>query len=144
MSDLCREWSDAFGPGRVLVLRYEQLRAEPRAFLAALARFVVGHEIAGTDTDVRVNDSSGLERHRATPLVRKAARLVGAVVTVDGARAAWEARTIRRAVRDRLGGRGTFPRIDAATRTRIMECARGDRAQLDAMIGAWPPRHPSR
>lgn len=143
-SDLYREWSDAFGPGRVLVLRYEQLRDEPRAFLAALAQFVVGHEIAGTDTDVRVNESAGLDRHRATPLVRKAARLAGAVATANRARAAWEARTIPLAVRDRLRGRGTFAGIDAATRERIMECARPDRERLDAMIGAWAPQRPAR
>lgn len=143
-SDLCREWSDAFGPGRVLVLRYEQLRDEPRAFLAALAHFIVGHEVAGTDTGIRVNESSGLDRHRATPLVRKAARLAGAVATANRARAAWEARTIPLAVRDRLRGRGTFAGIDATTRERIMECARPDRERLDAMIGAWAPRHRAR
>lgn len=143
-SDLCREWSDAFGPGRVLVLRYEQLRDEPAAFLAALARFVVGREIAGTDTDVRVNDSSGLDRHRATPLARKVARLAGALVTANRPRTAWEARTIPHAIRDRRAGGGTFSGIDAATRARITECAREDRARLDAMIGAWPPHRPPR
>ena len=140
-SDLCREWSEAFGPGRVLVLRYEQLRDEPRTFLAALARFVVGHEIAGTDTDVRVNESAGLDRHRTTPLVRKVARLAGAVAAANRGRAAWEARTIPQAFGDRLRGRGTFAGIDAATRARITECVREDRARLDEMIGAWAPRH---
>jgi len=143
-SDLCGEWIAAFGTGRVLVLRYEELRDDPSAFLAALARFVVGHEIVGTDAGVRVNDSSGLDRHRATPLARKVARLVGAVVAANGARAAWESRTIPWTLRDRLRGRGEFAGIDSATRARITECARPDRERLDAMIGAWAPRHPPR
>lgn len=141
---LAREWSDAFGPGRVLVLRYEQLRDEPHAFLGTLARFIVGHDVAGTDPDVRVNDSAGLDHHRATPLARKAARLAGALATANAARAIWEARTIPRAVRDRLRGRGSFGGIDAETRRRIEERARPDREGLDAMIGAWIARHPAR
>lgn len=143
-SDLCGEWIAAFGTGRVLVLRYEELRDDPSAFLAALARFVVGHEIAGTDAGVRVNDSSGLDRHRATPLARKVARLVGAAITANRARVAWETRTIPWTLRDRLQGRGEFAGTDAATRARITECARPDRERLDAMIGAWAPRHQAR
>ena len=133
-SDLCGEWIAAFGAGRVLVLRYERLRDDPAGFLGELARFVAGREPEGVDTGVRVNDSSGLDRHRATPLARKLARLAGAVALANGARAAWEARTIPPAVRDRLRGRGEFGGIDATTRERISECARPDRERLDAML----------
>jgi hypothetical protein len=120
----------------VLVLCYEQLRDEPHAFLDALARFIVGRGASSTDADMRVNDSSGTDRHRATPLVRKLARLAGALAVANGARATWEARTIPHAVRDRLHGRHAFAGCDAAMRECITECARPDRERLDAMIGA--------
>ena len=137
-SELARAWRDALGPDRVLVLYYEQLRDEPHAFLDALARFIVGAGVAGIDAETRVNDSSGTDRHRATPLVRKFARLAGALAVANGARATWEARTIPHAVRDRLHGRHAFAGCDAAARGRITECARPDRERLDVMIGVRP------
>jgi hypothetical protein len=137
-ADLCETWREAFGPERVLVLRYEQLRGEPHVFLDVLARFIVGAGVAGIDAETRVNDSSGTDHHRATPLVRKFARLAGALAVANGARAAWEARTIPHAVRDRLHGREAFAGCDAAARERIADCARPDRERLDEMIGARP------
>lgn len=137
-ADLCETWREAFGPERVLVLRYEQLRGEPHVFLDVLARFIVGAGVAGIDAETRVNDSSGTDHHRATPLVRKFARLAGALAVANGPRAAWEARTIPHAVRDRLHGREAFAGCDAAARERIADCARPDRERLDEMIGARP------
>jgi hypothetical protein len=134
-SELARAWGDALGPDRVLVLRYEQLRDEPHAFLDVLARFIVGRSVSSTDAGMRVNDSSGTDRHRATPLVRKFARMARAIAAANGPRVVWEARTIPHAIRDGLHGRHTFAGCDAAARKRITECARPDRERLEAMIG---------
>lgn len=135
-ADLCGTWREAFGPERVLVLRYEQLRDEPHAFLDVLARFIVGTRVADIDAGTRVNDSSSTDRHQATPLLRKFARMAGAIAAANGPRVAWEARTIPHAIRDRRHGRHAFAGCDAAARERITACARPDRERLDAMIGA--------
>jgi len=133
-AELCEHWMEAFGRERVLVLRYERFRDDPPGFLAELARFIVGEDPIGIDSEVRVNDSAGRDHHRATPILWKAIRLISALSTADIARARWEARTIPLAARDRLKPRGMFTGLDESTRARIHECTFADQERIDALL----------